>query len=344
MRLEKTVLTLKSLSDTRWASRKQATEAVIQSLPAIIKALERIREHPHSAPKVASEADGLHTKLNTFEFIFMLVLWDELLKKTYTLSNYLQKQSLDINTAVELIDNTMSQIKRMRTEDEFKATEDSAKEIARHTEINTEFAEERVRKRKRHFDEKAEDEQDQDKRTRFKINVYFYILDVFLGQFEHRFKDFREMAKLFAVLSPRRFNLPGADKNILQLAQFYSEDISSPQEAVYEFASLCSLYKELNVDLSTDAVLPFLIANDMDRAFPHLAILYRIYKTIPISSATAERSFSRLKLIKNYLRSCMDEARLSHLTLLCLERDIPIDKDKVINRFAQMKQRKIKFQ
>ena len=34
--LDGTVLTLKRLSDTRWASRKNVTDAVIQSLPAII--------------------------------------------------------------------------------------------------------------------------------------------------------------------------------------------------------------------------------------------------------------------------------------------------------------------
>ena len=105
----------------------------------------------------------------------------------------------------------------------------------------------------------------------------------------------------------------------------------------------CTLYSELKMDLTTDAALPFLIANDMDRAYPHLTILHRIYKTLPISSASAERSFSRLRLIKTYLHSCMVEARLSNLTLLCVEWDIHIDKDKVLGRFSTMKERRVKI-
>ena len=40
-----------------------------------------------------------------------------------------------------------------------------------------------------------------------------------------------------------------------------------------------------------------------------------MYKTVPATVATAERSFSKLKLIKNFLRSSMPQERLSGLAL-----------------------------
>jgi len=43
--------------------------------------------------------------------------------------------------------------------------------------------------------------------------------------------------------------------------------------------------------------------------------------TIPISIASAERSFSKLKLIKSYLRSTMSQQRLKGLALLSIEKD-----------------------
>lgn len=73
MQLQGTILTLINLLDTRWASKKQATEAVMQSLPAILAALERIKEDNLTSPKIASEADGLLHKISTFEFKFILL-------------------------------------------------------------------------------------------------------------------------------------------------------------------------------------------------------------------------------------------------------------------------------
>ena len=94
-----------------------------------------------------------------------------------------------------------------------------------------------------------------------------------------------------------------------------------------------------NHELNTHSSLPFLIDNGMERAFPNLSILYRIYLTIPISSV---KTFSRLKLITSFLRSSMgDQERLSNLALLCIERDIEIDINKVIARFAKDQNRQM---
>ena len=123
--LDGTVLTLKRLSDTRWASRKNVTDAVIQSLPAITEALDRIRVHRGSSHKAASEADGLLKKVRTFEFKLMLTFWHTLLKKTFALSNYLQQESLDVNTAVQLIDACMLQVTELRSQQAFVAMENT---------------------------------------------------------------------------------------------------------------------------------------------------------------------------------------------------------------------------
>lgn len=61
-----------------------------------------------------------------------------------------------------------------------------------------------------------------------------------------------------------------------------------------------------------------------------------------ISVATAERSFSSLRLIKSYLRSTMAQDRLNGLALLYIHRNIDINIENVINRFAN-KKRKLDF-
>ena len=71
--------------------------------------------------------------------------------------------------------------------------------------------------------------------------------------------------------------------------------------------------------------------------------MLRIFLTIAISVATCERSFSKLKLIKNYLRSTMSSLRMSNLAIFSTERQLTdkIDFDNVINNFTEKKQEKL---
>jgi hypothetical protein len=57
---------------------------------------------------------------------------------------------------------------------------------------------------------------------------------------------------------------------------------------------------------------------------------------MPVTVASAERSFSKLKLLKNYLRSKMSQERLNGLAILCIEKILldEIDIDTIINDFA----------
>ena len=64
--------------------------------------------------------------------------------------------------------------------------------------------------------------------------------------------------------------------------------------------------------------------------------------TIPDTVASAERSFSKLKLVKNYLHSTMSQDRLVDLARLNIESEIArkINFDNVITRIALIKTRK----
>lgn len=52
-----------------------------------------------------------------------------------------------------------------------------------------------------------------------------------------------------------------------------------------------------------------MITNDIVSSYPNLSTLYKIVYTLSVSSATAERSFSQLKLIKTFLRSTITQEK-----------------------------------
>jgi hypothetical protein len=77
--------------------------------------------------------------------------------------------------------------------------------------------------------------------------------------------------------------------------------------------------------------------------FPNIRTLLLIAATLPVTTATAERTFSSLRLLKNYVRTTMGQDRLAGLTLLYLHRDIPITSDEVIDTFARQCSRRLEF-
>ena len=70
-----------------------------------------------------------------------------------------------------------------------------------------------------------------------------------------------------------------------------------------------------------------------------------LFLTLPVTVATTERSFSKLKLIKTYLRNIMQGDRLSGLAVLSIENAEArkLDVSKIIDDFASRKARRRKF-
>ena len=69
-------------------------------------------------------------------------------------------------------------------------------------------------------------------------------------------------------------------------------------------------------------ILDYILKNDMSGTFPNIKNIYKILLTFTVTFASGERSFSKLKLIKTYLRANMSEQRLYGLATLSMEKKI----------------------
>ena len=68
------------------------------------------------------------------------------------------------------------------------------------------------------------------------------------------------------------------------------------------------------------AQLKELVSNDMIKTlFPNLSKIGAICLSIPVTTASVERSFSQMKLIKTRLRSSLNDKSLSNLMKIALE-------------------------
>lgn len=85
-------------------------------------------------------------------------------------------------------------------------------------------------------------------------------------------------------------------------------------------------------------IIKLLNSYNLISAFPNLYTAYKYACTIPATSASCERSFSKLKLIKTRLRSTMKQNLLEPLMLLSCERNIDINEDEAVNNYANSSQ------
>ena len=92
-------------------------------------------------------------------------------------------------------------------------------------------------------------------------------------------------------------------------------------------------------------VLRYVCENRFVDIMPNIYIALRIFLTTPVTVASGERNFSKLKLTKTYLRSTMAQDRLVNLSLISIENSITrtLNFSELINDFATKKARKVKF-
>ena len=77
--------------------------------------------------------------------------------------------------------------------------------------------------------------------------------------------------------------------------------------------------------------------------YGNLTRLMKIALTLPLTSTSAERAFSKLKLIKSRLRTTMQQERLESLMLMSIEDDLleQLDVDKLVQLFVDMAPRRM---
>ena len=105
-----------------------------------------------------------------------------------------------------------------------------------------------------------------------------------------------------------------------QFSERFSEDISPlfPAQLLSVRASFQDMFTVMK-DIKELAHLLVIDNASLASSYPDVCTACFMYLTVPVTVATAERSFSKLKLIKNYLRSSMAQERLSALALSAIE-------------------------
>lgn len=342
-------LTLKPLSDTRWESRIDAIKPLRYQIGNVYDALLSIYEDPDMDVCARDEASGLLNHIKQFKFLCSIVIWYNILNRINPVSKLMQSNDFDLGSVMHLLKTTNDFFQNSRSDEYFNQVLVDAKELANEVDIEASFStapRHRVRSKKRHFDYENRDEPIVDPREKYKIDFFFHVIDTAINSLDLRFTQISEHSNHFAFLydiyglrDMCKEELIAHCKDLeVVLTDQESSDING-LDLADELSVVCTLLPKKQ---APQEVLKFIT----ELNFGHnINIALRILLTLPVTVASGERSFSKLKIIKTYLRSTMTQERLSGLAMLGIEYDLcgKLDLKHIIKDFAELKVRKKAF-
>lgn len=354
-----TDLTVKPLNETRWESRINAVVPLRYQLGEIYDALFECSQDQKRLDAFArNTATSLAKKLKNYQFICCLVTWHMILFRINLVSKKLQEVDFDISKALELISSTKDCFKETRTDDGFEKILVDCREVAEMIDVEPTFPEVsqlRPRNKKKMFSYESEDERVLDPKAAFRSNFFFRVLDQTISSLSERFEQLHKYDQLFGFLHPRSIISNSNNEDILKsckdLHLALTDDQHSDIDGVQLFQeikfvkSMIEKGKQKDNIKSPVDILNFITEYGLVENFPNLTVALRIMLTLPVSVATGERTFSKLKIIKNYLRSSMSQERLVGLAMMSIEFSVleKINIDKIVSEFANKKSRKVHF-
>jgi len=162
-----------------------------------------------------------------------------------------------------------------------------------------------------------------------------------------RYEAARNLNELFSVMWNmwKYPNMSSEDVRFAakELTERYSVDVTDDLVGELEHLKAIHAANLGDVALSPLDLLNSLHTLKLDVVFPNIIVILRIFCTLPVTVAQAERSFSTLARVKNALRSTMCQGRLNSLGILAVEARLArtVDFHGIIELFASGKARRV---
>uniref|UniRef100_A0A7N0TPJ7 HAT C-terminal dimerisation domain-containing protein n=1 Tax=Kalanchoe fedtschenkoi TaxID=63787 RepID=A0A7N0TPJ7_KALFE len=231
--------------------------------------------------------------------------------------------------------------------DGFETSLNIARKIAFDMDVEAKFPTKHSKFRKKSFDENDNEEDIQSPEESFRINYFLVVIDIAITSLKNRFENLKAFESIFGFLFDAKSLKSLTDNELRECCLKFHTTFSHENATDVNLDGLYSELTVLQVTLLSDCIssLKILEFVKVVDCYPNVMIAYQILLTVLVTVASAERSFSKLKLLKTYLRSSMSQERLNDLGILSIEKDMfrNIEYDILVNDFASKNARRNYF-
>ncbi|XP_044321404.1 uncharacterized protein [Triticum aestivum] len=184
---------------------------------------------------------------------------------------------------------------------------------------------------------------------RFRYEIFNVLLDQIITELNNRFAErSTQLLRCIACLDPRNSFANFDEDKLVQLAEMYADDFSIYEISFVLRNQLENFIADVRADSSfvscndLGSLAVKMVRTDRHMVFPLVYHLIELTLILPVATASVERAFSAMSIIKTELRNKMGDDWLNFSMVCNIEREIfaKVDDDAIIYRFQSYRCRK----
>lgn len=182
----------------------------------------------------------------------------------------------------------------------------------------------------------------------YKVEFFYGVLDMQLQELNTRFSESNmELLLCMSSLSPNDAFAAFDKKKLIRLAQFYPSDFSSVELMMLgnQLDTYIFYMRSDNEFLMLNGITVLaekFVQTKKHMVYPLIYLLIKLALILPVSTASVERAFSAMKIVKSRLRNRMGDQLLNDSLITYIEKAVFDDvlNESIIQRFQNMKNRR----
>ena len=317
---------IRTLCPTRWTIRAEALKSVIENYEVLnelwCECLEFVKE-----TEMKARIHGVQSQMQQFDFFWGVTLGELILRHTDNLSRALQKADVSAADGQKIAGLTVKTLQSLRTDCNFQLFWEKTIRDADRLKVNRPSLPRR-RKTPRRFESGSTDGYSfPNTPVHHYRRVYYEAIDLITICINNRFDQ--PGYKIYCNIQDLLLKAANADDYDAELkfvTQFYGSDFDGYllKTQLEVFSTDCAANSESRGKYQLSDVIEMLKSKSEPQKdlLSEVCILLKLLLVMPATNAISEHSFSALRRVKSYLRSTMNQDRLTHLMVLHIHKEL----------------------